>query len=240
MNRFYAGLDLGQAQDYTALTIIHRVDVRKGAPATSPAAIDATQLKSSRRPEREPSRREELLRAKHREPELERRLFLRHAERFPLGTPYPAIVDRVAAVMKAPQLQGDDPPVCVVDATGVGRPVVDMLAAAKVEPLRAIYITGGDAVSRQGDEYRVPKRDLAAGLQALLQGGRLKFADQLQLRDVLQRELQNFKIKINIATGHDSYEAWRERDHDDVVLSLALACWYAENDVSSNTEVILL
>jgi hypothetical protein len=24
-----------------------------------------------------------------------------------------------------------------------------------------------------------------------------------------RRELLNFKVKINIATGHDSYEAWR-------------------------------
>jgi len=32
-----------------------------------------------------------------------------------------------------------------------------------------------------------------------------------------------------VATGHDSYEAWREGDHDDIVLSLAVACWSAEN-----------
>ena len=28
--------------------------------------------------------------------------------------------------------------------------------------------------------------------------------------DVLINELQNFQVKVNIATGHDSYEAWRE------------------------------
>ena len=40
------------------------------------------------------------------------------------------------------------------------------------------------------------------------------------------RELAQFKVKINISTGHDSYEAWREGDHDDLVLAVALACWY--------------
>ena len=29
-------------------------------------------------------------------------------------------------------------------------------------------------------------------------------------------------------TRHDTYEAWREGQHDDLVLSLALACWCGE------------
>jgi hypothetical protein len=32
---------------------------------------------------------------------------------------------------------------------------------------------------------------------------------------------------VNISTAHDSYEAWREGDHDDLVLATALACWRA-------------
>jgi hypothetical protein len=35
-------------------------------------------------------------------------------------------------------------------------------------------------------------------------------------------------VKINISTAHDSYEAWREGDHDDLVLSVALARWAGE------------
>ena len=42
------------------------------------------------------------------------------------------------------------------------------------------------------------------------------------------QELLNFKIKVNIATGNDSYEAWRENIHDDLVLCVALACWFGE------------
>jgi hypothetical protein len=45
---------------------------------------------------------------------------------------------------------------------------------------------------------------------------------------VLERELQHFKVKINTQTGHDSYEAWRESDHDDLVLAIALSLWFAE------------
>ena len=44
---------------------------------------------------------------------------------------------------------------------------------------------------------------------------------------VLVEELQNFKLKITTA-GNDTYEAWRESDHDDLVLAVAMAAWYGE------------
>jgi len=50
----------------------------------------------------------------------------------------------------------------------------------------------------------------------------------MRLVPELVKELENFKVKVNIQTAHDSYEAWRESDHDDLVLALALACWWAE------------
>jgi hypothetical protein len=61
-----------------------------------------------------------------------------------------------------------------------------------------------------------------------MQKGHLKIAREMALADTLKRELLNFKVKINIATGHDSYEAWREGDHDDLVLAVAMACWCGE------------
>ena len=178
---FFVGLDLGQAADYTALTVVEKNG-------------------------------EEY--------------HLRHLERFQLGTPYTVIVERVKTLLKAAEL--GQLPTLVVDATGVGKPVVDMLAGTP--NMISVTITGGENVTRERQEYRVPKRDLASTLQVLLQNGRLKFADGLPLLDVLLSELQNFKVKINTRTGHDSYEHWRESDHDDLVLSLALACWYGENE----------
>ena len=44
---------------------------------------------------------------------------------------------------------------------------------------------------------------------------------------MLVRELENFRAKITPA-GRDTYEAWREGDHDDTVLATALACWFGE------------
>ncbi len=59
----------------------------------------------------------------------------------------------------------------------------------------------------------------------LPQNGQLKIADALLLKNTLVKELLNFRVKINISTPHDFYEAWREGDHDDLVLSWP---WRAE------------
>ena len=74
----------------------------------------------------------------------------------------------------------------------------------------------------------MPKRDLASAPLVLMQNKQLKIAEAMPLAETLRKELLNFKVKINIATGHDSYEAWREGDHDDLVLAVAMACWCGE------------
>ncbi len=155
------------------------------------------------------------------------RYHLRHLERYKLGMAYPEIVSHVKALLQVPQLKGRA--VCVVDGTGVGRAVVDLLRQEQIRPLVPVSIHGGEAVSHEGGYWRVPKRDLAGVLQVLLQARRLQIAQGLPYADVLTREMEQFRVKINLQTGHDSYEAWRERDHDDLVLALALACWFGEH-----------
>ena len=41
-----------------------------------------------------------------------------------------------------------------------------------------------------------------------------------------------FRVKIS-AEGHDSYGAHREGAHDDLVLALSCAVWYAEKEAGS-------
>jgi hypothetical protein len=62
-----------------------------------------------------------------------------------------------------------------------------------------------------------------------LQSGRLKITESLELAPTLKKELLNFRVKVDPKTAHDSYEHWREGDHDDLVLATALACWYRED-----------
>src|SRR5215469_1988750 len=72
-------------------------------------------------------------------------LDLRHVERMPLGTPYPKVVDRLCGLSGV--LPGAE---LVVDATGVGRPIIDSLRARNRAPV-AISITGGSE-ARLGED----------------------------------------------------------------------------------------
>ena len=152
--------------------------------------------------------------------------YLRALDRCQLGTPYPEIVSRVATILANPKL---DAPELVVDATGVGRPVIDMFRAKKIRPL-AVTITGGDKVTKEGAEWRVPKGELVSVAVVLLQSGRLKIAPTLKLGSLLAEELRNFRVKIT-ANAHASYNA-RDGEHDDLILAVALACWRATSRVS--------
>jgi threonine dehydrogenase-like Zn-dependent dehydrogenase len=153
---------------------------------------------------------------------------LRHLDRW-RGVPYPAIVEKVRAVVDALP-EGST---LVLDATGVGAAVTDMVREARLNAeVVAVLIHGGDKTTRDGSSWRVPKRDLVAVVSVLLETGRLKIASRLTHAKVLTDELRSFRVKIDSATAHDSYASWREADHDDLVLAVALACYVAEDPAS--------
>jgi hypothetical protein len=74
----------------------------------------------------------------------------------------------------------------------------------------------------------VQESALRISVQAALQVRRLRIAPALREVRTLTKELQTFRVKVNLATANESFEAWRERDHDDLVLAVALAVWLAE------------
>ncbi len=144
---------------------------------------------------------------------------VRHLEQLPLGTPYPQVVSRIVELVQALP----DAPL-VVDATGVGRPVVDQLRAAGLDPI-AVTITAGKAVTFDGEAWRVPKRELVRTLVAAFEGGRLKVAAGLRHAKALTGELQAFQRKVTGA-GRTAYGATGGA-HDDLVIAVALAVWWA-------------
>ena len=127
--------------------------------------------------------------------------------------------------------------VLALDYTGVGRPVYDMFVEAGLYPV-GVLIHGGDRVNHeQGYSiYRVPKRDLIGVLKILIQNQQanrypmMQIAKKLDLAETLKAEIHNLKVKIDPATAHDSYSAWREGDHDDLILSLGLAAWWGQQN----------
>jgi hypothetical protein len=146
-------------------------------------------------------------------------------ERVRLGTPYPDVVDRVREVVRRPALA--DRCTVVMDATGVGAPVLDMLRKANLGcSIMPVILTGGERASQAGGLWHVPKKDLITGLQVMLEKKELGLPANLGATRMLTKELQDFQERMT-GRGGASFGAWREGQHDDLVIAAALACWRA-------------
>jgi hypothetical protein len=157
-------------------------------------------------------------------------LYLRHLQRFELGTSYSDIIKSVKQLLlREPIGKRIKRTRLLVDKTGVGAAVVDGFRAEGVKPIEITVHGGATLGVDPGRGYRVPKRNLVGATQVLLQNKRLKIAGDLPEAETLKKELRNFRQKIDPATAHDSYSHWREGDHDDLVFATAMACWYREH-----------
>jgi len=201
-SRFLAGLDVGQVADPSALTVMERE-----------------------------------MRLQH--GQLEPFFFAGWLERLPLQTPYPAMVRQVRDRLD----RIGDRCTLVIDATGVGRTIVDLFREGwtEVDPVTqerrvlpgkptiiAVTLTAGEA-SRQErwDDIHVPKRDVIMSFMVALQQHRFQAAASLADMSTLLKEAQNFQWKVSPA-GNDLYGAWREGQHDDLLLAVAIAVWYGQ------------
>lgn len=189
-NPFVLGLDLGQANDYTAVSV-GEVRLR---PKPDPFDLQ-----------------------------------IRHLHRFPLRMPYPTMVDEVGVMVR--ELKKLGRVLMVIDHTGVGRPVVDLfrMAGLGVTIYPVTIATSAMSEARRDPStgnWTVPKKDLVAAIQTLAYADRLKVAQSLQFAPILGQELLAFRMKYT-AAANVTYEAWREGDHDDLVLAVAMTCWGA-------------
>lgn len=202
------GLDLGQANDFSALAVVERVRL---LPPGMSAEFYLRRIETGQ----------------GRAIRLVDELRVRHLQRWELGTRYDAVVDDVAALMGSDELEDAW---LYLDGTGVSRGVADMFREAYTQgrmgahwPL-PITITGAGS----GRVSSVPKRDLLTALQLPLQQGRLKIAAGLPMGEALERELTSFRMKLT-AAGRDTYQIQRRdgEGHGDLVIAVALAAFRA-------------
>jgi hypothetical protein len=201
MKRFLLSLDIGQMADYTAISVVENVYREK-----QKRALPGTVLWVE----------EDQTYAKE--------YHLLHLER--LQQTYPQVIERTKQIMDNPKLQGETE--LVIDATGVGRPIVDYLRREKLKPI-PITITAGFQTTNVDGEFHVPKTELVTALQIIFQSGRLKIAKDIDIAQLLVKELHNFRQKVS-QRGRATFEAARESEHDDLVISLAMAIWYSERN----------
>jgi Terminase RNaseH-like domain len=220
--RYSVGVDLGQANDFTAIAVLEKTIVPPRDAMFSPVG-------------QHPGNR--LV-------EGDIVYDLRYLHRPRLGTSYDRIAKRVADLVCELEPQGSfgelGQVTLSVDGTGVGRGVVDMLrtefqrrgatsrAVPKVD-FRAVSVTGSNTTlkrpSRSDGYWSVPKRDLVFSTVAAFQQGKIRIAKGIKDRDALVNELKNYRRTTNIATGNLAFEPWRESDHDDLVFAVCLSLW---------------
>jgi hypothetical protein len=158
------------------------------------------------------------------------RIDVRHLERLPLGLSYPTVVQRVKDILARPPLCGDEstkPADLVIDQTGVGAAVGDIFVDAGLWPIR-VSITGGSEVTGTGtwerQHWHVAKTVLISTVDAMLHTGTLRFAAALTEAGTMKDELLDFRRKLSDA-GRATYAA-RTGRHDDLVLAVAIGCWW--------------
>ena len=207
----FLGLDLGQRHDPAAIAILQRT-VEPTGPFN------------------------------HVTWELGRELHFRlcHTERIALGTPYIEIVARIRQLLEklSAQLPGihsyaGTVPLrtLVVDASGVGRPVVELIrksgtgwTSAQVKrthvTIAPITITasGEPRFEASGEEF-VSRRDLITNLRILFEKRLLKISARIHDRQALLKEF----VQLQDRSGSN---------HDDLVMATALACWRATRRLS--------
>ena len=212
------GLDLGQQRDYSALVVserVHRIIPRIPRESSFLHHDDG--------------------------PEVEDVYMVRHTQRWRLGTPYTAVIDDVAELMRRPDL---DSSLLVFDRTDVGGAVADLVdkvwregrmwrgerpyGSAGCTP-RGITFTAGFAAHGAAEGYlfdeTAHKGDVIRRMTMLLSGARLTLPPGLPNGPQLEKELRAYTIKQHKKTGNEYTEAKRESDHDDMVIALALSVW---------------
>lgn len=205
MHKHVIGLDIGQARDYTAICAV-RVELATKSEKT--VFVKGHYEKHE---------------------EVEPVFHLGFLERLPLGMPFRQMMSRACEVSK----KLDNAPI-VADATGVGRPCIELLYEFGA-PTVPVIITSGAHETLSDGYYKLPKANLITAAQIILQTRRITIPKKLPLASTFIRELDNFKVKTT-AAGNDQFAAHRENEKDDMVLAVCLALWYASSNSPSTRE----
>jgi hypothetical protein len=161
-SRWIVGVDLGQSSDPSAICVLENVEgvLDYNTPHERHTNTGLIPQKKAQR------------------------FLVKHLERLPLGLSYPVQIQHVSELLARPPLTGDPamntpPATLVVDDTGVGRAVSDLMLERGMEPMRVTIVAGNEQTVTRRNRWNVPKALLISGLDAHLHSGNLKIAGAL-------------------------------------------------------------
>lgn len=152
------GIDLGSKHDYTAIIVL---EVEK--------RIKHGEAERLRFQHLSPEAREHIIHHGEylgQKVRRENHFTARHVKRLPLGVSYPEVVSYLKNIDRqlTERFKGEDV-FYVVDATGVGQPIVDFLTLELGRGhVKSVYITGGHEPHFDKGELHVPKPQLVSML----------------------------------------------------------------------------
>jgi hypothetical protein len=141
-----------------------------------------------------------------------------------------------------------------IDGTGLGRTVIDIFEEEigargrrgyfpKVDFRPVNWRSSNESMKRpqkEGDYYNVPWADVVNPAVVAFPEGIIRIG-KVDDKDQLLHELKTFRNKKpKNPGGAEKYEAWREKDHDDILAALTLAywCWWFKRKGSQVLRVI--
>jgi len=149
-------------------------------------------------------------------------------EQAPIGTPYAVLASRTRDLAAA-FAGGGWPVLAAVDATGIGAAVVEDLRFSTVCKAEVLAVTahGGSETTGEWPDLGVSKRRLFSALDDAIRGRRLAVTPTLPAAGILKDQIRTYVEKTTpggkSGLGQATYEAERERDHDDTVSAAQLA-----------------
>jgi len=150
---------------------------------------------------------------------------VRHLERLPLGLGYMDVVEAVRTLMQSKPLAGRSS--LVVDSSGVGVPVVEMLRKCLGCNIEPVTITAGNRSKADTWGWKMPRVELMSHLSIMLEQKEVRIAQQVSAVLELREELRNLRMRLG-ESGRQKVEPDSESVHDDLVVAIALACWKAK------------
>lgn len=143
---------------------------------------------------------------------------------WPLGTDYGEVIKDVLNLKTLSVL--------CVDATGA-KPFIDWFRreasrvswATRIRPINIATSAMREAAVREKGFWSVPKREIVTALVVMEHKHGLKLPKEDPAVKRLLRELADFKLTISRA-ANQTFGA-KQGSHDDLVMSLGMACWWA-------------
>jgi hypothetical protein len=147
-----------------------------------------------------------------------------HIEKLPRGTSFP---QQAAMIVRTAMALGDEEkPRLLVDETGLGKPMLDLLRRDCPFPVRGAVIGSGNEVTRRGRDLTIPKQELVSNLEAVLSTRRLHSVPDLPYASELDEQLRAFSYELS-DSGRPKFAG--RKSHDDFVSALMLALFGARS-----------